>query len=468
MSEKNPDPVEDRQADHGAGRGYDQVTTKIGYGPNSVTLRDNRTGAEAELPILSSSTGGFDVIDLGRLSGDFNRLKTLDPGYPHTASTVSNITYIDGEQGILQYRGYPIEQLAEQSTFMETAYLLREGELPTKDQLAVFEQEMADHADVPDEVVDVLYAMRNKHPMAMISAAVTALADEHPQSQVPPHHMIAKMPTIVANAFRISRGDDFMEPDKNRPYTERFLHMCFADDRGRYESNPVLTEAMDKIFILHADHEQNASTSTARTVVSTGADPVVAIASGINALWGPKHGGANQAVLLMLDEIGTVDRIPEFVARAKDKDDSFRLMGFGHRIYKNFDPRARIIKAHADEVLSSLHVQDEKLAIARELEQIALQDEYFIARKLYPNVDFYSGIILRAMNFPPNMFTPIFEQGRIAGQVAHMEEVVGKPDPITRPYQLYQGPKKRDFVPMERRDDEPGMTIVPDDHPELV
>lgn len=468
MTGHDTQDVSGRGIDETGGRQYGKVTARASYGPSSVTLRDNRTGAEAELPILSSTEGGFDVIDMKPLSGDFNHLKTLDPGYPHTASTVSNITYIDGEKGILQYRGYPIEQLAEQSTFMETAFLLREGELPTQEQLGLFEQEMADNADVPDEVVDVLYAMRSKHPMAMISAAVMALADENLDRRVPPHHMIAKMPTIVANAFRISRGDDFMEPDKNRPYTERFLQMCFADEDGCYESSPVLTVAMDNIFILHADHEQNASTSTARTVVSTDVDPVAAIASGVNALWGPKHGGANQAVLQMLDEIGTVDRIPEFVARAKDKDDPFRLMGFGHRIYKNFDPRARIIKEHADSVLEALGVQDEKLAIARELEQIALKDEYFVARKLYPNVDFYSGIILRAMDFPPNMFTPIFEQGRIAGQVAQLEEVVGKPDPITRPYQLYQGPRRRDFVSMESRGIEDAIGTTEDHQPEPV
>ncbi len=414
-----------------------------------------------ELPMYSPSAGP-DVIDIRKLyaQGD---VFTYDPGFTSTASCESTITYIDGDKGELLYRGYPIEQLAEKSTFLETCFLLLYGELPTQGQMADFANRVTRHTMLHEQIHYFFRGFRrDAHPMATMVGVVGAMSafyhdsldiNDPWQREVAAVRMIAKMPTIAAMAYKYSVGQPFVYPRNDLSYAANFLHMCFSIPAETYTVNPVLSKAMDRIFLLHADHEQNASTSTVRLAGSSGANPFACIAAGIACLWGPAHGGANQACLEMLREIGTVDRIPEFIARAKDKNDSFRLMGFGHRVYKNFDPRAKVMKESADEVLELLGVQNnETLKVAKELERIALEDDYFIEKKLYPNVDFYSGIILEAMGFPTSMFTPIFALSRTVGWISQWKEMIADKDQkIGRPRQLYVGATKRDYVDIAGR-----------------
>ncbi len=431
---------------------------------------DNRTqkiahletpdGRKAELPVLDGTLGPsvIDIRSLYKQSGMF----TYDPGFTATASCESKITFIDGEKGELLYRGYPIEQLAEQSDFMEVAYLLLFGELPTAEQKAQFVHDVTYHTMVHEQISFFYRGFRrDAHPMAVMVGVVGALAafyhdsiditDPH-QRLIASYRLIAKMPTIAAMAYKYSIGQPFIYPRNDLSYSANFLHMMFAVPCEPYEVNPVLERAMDMIFILHADHEQNASTSTVRLAGSSGANPFACIAAGCASLWGPAHGGANEAALNMLLEIGTPDRIPEYIARAKDKDDPFRLMGFGHRVYKNYDPRAKVLRRMAHEVLDELKVDNPLFDVARELERIALSDEYFIERKLYPNVDFYSGIILSAMGFPTSMFTVLFAIARTVGWVAQWNEMIEDPNQkIGRPRQLYTGPGRRDYVPIDQR-----------------
>ncbi len=431
---------------------------------------DNRTqiianletpdGRKAALPVLDGTLGPsvIDIRSLYKQTGMF----TYDPGFTATASCESKITFIDGEKGELLYRGYPIEQLAEQSDFMEVAYLLLFGELPTAEQKAQFVHDVTYHTMVHEQISFFYRGFRrDAHPMAVMVGVVGALAafyhdsiditDPH-QRLIASYRLIAKMPTIAAMAYKYSIGQPFIYPRNDLSYSANFLHMMFAVPCEPYEVNPVLERAMDMIFILHADHEQNASTSTVRLAGSSGANPFACIAAGCASLWGPAHGGANEAALNMLMEIGTPDRIPEYIARAKDKDDPFRLMGFGHRVYKNYDPRAKVLRKMAHEVLDELKVDNPLFDVARELEQIALSDEYFIERKLYPNVDFYSGIILSAMGFPTSMFTVLFAIARTVGWVAQWNEMIEDPNQkIGRPRQLYTGPGRRDYVPIDQR-----------------
>jgi citrate synthase len=412
-----------------------------------------------ELPVYSGTLGP-DVVDVGGLTG--KGLFTYDPGFVSTASCESQITYIDGGKGILLHRGYPIDQLAKQSDYLETCYLLLYGELPNKAEKEEFVSTVMHHTMVHEQLVHFFNGFRrDSHPMAIMCGVVGALSafyhdsldiSDEESRQVAAFRLIAKMPTIAAMSYKFSIGQPFMYPDNSLNYAENFLHMMFGVPCEPSRISPVLADAMDKIFLLHADHEQNASTSTVRLAGSSGANPFACIAAGIAALWGPSHGGANEAVLKMLEEIGDVSRIDEFVARAKDKDDPFRLMGFGHRVYKNFDPRAKVLKQAADDVLAELGVKDEPLlAIAKRLEEIALEDEYFIEKKLYPNVDFYSGIILKAIGIPTSMFTVIFAIGRTVGWIAHWHEMVSGSYRIGRPRQLYTGHKQRDFVPLDQR-----------------
>jgi len=412
-----------------------------------------------ELPVYEGSTGP-NVVDVRSLVS--NGLFTYDPGFVSTASCESKITYIDGANGVLLHRGYPIEQLANESDYLETCYLLINGELPSAQEKADFESIITNHTMVNEAMMQFFKGFRHDaHPMAILCGAVGALSAFYHDSldvsdevhrTISAHRLIAKMPTLAAMAYKHAVGQPFIYPRNDLSYSENFLHMMFATPCEEYVVNPVLAKAMDKIFLLHADHEQNASTSTVRLAGSSGANPFACIASGIAALWGPAHGGANEAVLNMLNEIGSVDRIDEFVARAKDKNDPFRLMGFGHRVYKNFDPRARVMKETCDQVLAELGIEhDEQLAIAKRLEEIALQDEYFIEKKLYPNVDFYSGIILKAIGIPVEMFTVIFATGRTPGWIAHWHEMMSGPYKIGRPRQLYTGATKRDFVPVSER-----------------
>ena len=412
-----------------------------------------------ELPILSGTTGP-DVIDVRNLgsSGYF----TFDPGFLSTASCESKITFIDGGKGVLLHRGYPIEQLADQSNYLETCYLLLNGELPNKQQAAEFEEVITNHTMVNEAMARLFRGFHHDaHPMAMMCGAVGAMSAFYHDSLdiANPEHrkisalrLIAKIPTLAAMCYKHHIGQPFMYPQNNLSYAENFLHMMFGTPCEAPNVNPVIAKAMDKIFLLHADHEQNASTSTVRLAGSSGANPFACMASGITALWGPAHGGANEAVLKMLDEIGSVDRIAEYVLKAKDKDDPFRLMGFGHRVYKNFDPRAKVMKETCDEVLKELGVEDDpQLAIAKRLEQIALEDDYFIQRKLYPNVDFYSGIIMKAIGIPTDMFTVIFATGRTVGWIAHWNEMVSESYKIGRPRQLYTGYAARDYTPIDKR-----------------
>ncbi len=435
--------------------------------PEAVSKEENEKailelkGKRYELDILHASMGP-DVIDVQnfyRRTGCF----TYDPGYTSTASCESKITFIDGEKGMLLYRGYPIEQLARYGDYLETCYLLLYGDLPTQEERARFEQEITQHTMVHEQISSFFRGFRrDAHPMAIMVAVVGALSsfyhdstdinDPH-QREVATRRMIAKVPTLAAMAYKYSLGQPFIYPRNDLDYASNFLHMCFSVPSEEYKVNPVLARAMDRIFILHADHEQNASTSTVRLAGSSGANPFACIAAGIASLWGPAHGGANEAALNMLEEIGTPENIPKYIARAKDRNDPFRLMGFGHRVYKNYDPRARIMQRTAHEVLAEVgDPNDPLLEVAHELEQIALKDEYFLERKLYPNIDFYSGITLRALGFPTSMFTVLFALARTVGWIAHWREMIADPHRrIGRPRQLYTGPVMRDYVPMSKR-----------------
>ena len=411
---------------------------------------------------MRSGTLGPDVIDVTTLykqGGVF----TYDPGFSSTASCESKITYIDGDEGILLHRGYPIDQLAERGDFLETCYLLLYGELPTPREKDDFVYRVTRHTMIHEQMSRFYTGFRrDAHPMAVMCGSVGALsafyhdstdiADPH-QRMVASLRMIAKMPTIAAMAYKYHIGQPFVYPRNDLSYAENFLHMCFAVPCEPYRINPVLARAMDRIFILHADHEQNASTSTVRLAGSSGANPFACVAAGIACLWGPAHGGANEAALNMLMEIGSKDRIPEFIARAKDKNDPFRLMGFGHRVYKNYDPRAKIMQQTCHEVLDELGIKDDPLLeVAMELERIALTDEYFIEKKLYPNVDFYSGITLKALGFPTTMFTVLFAVARTVGWIAQWKEMIEDPHQrIGRPRQLYTGAPLRDYVSPEER-----------------
>ncbi|HWG79139.1 MAG TPA: citrate synthase [Stellaceae bacterium] len=427
----------------------------------SVTLTDNSTGKRAELPLLSGTLGPK-VVDIRKLYSDFGHF-TFDPGYTATGSCESKITFIDGDEGQLMYRGYPIEELAEHSDFMEVAYLLLKGELPTASEKKQFERDITMHTMVHEQLTTFYRGFRrDAHPMAVMCGVVGALSafyhdstdiTDARQRVIASYRLIAKMPTMAAMAYKYSLGQPFIYPQNELKYAENFLHMTFAVPCEEYKVNPVLARAMDLIFILHADHEQNASTSTVRMAGSSGANPFACIAAGIASLWGPAHGGANEAVLKMLNQIGDKKRVPEFVKRAKDKNDNFRLMGFGHRVYKNYDPRAAVLRKACHQVLDELGVRDEPLLdLAMELEKIALHDDYFVEKKLYPNVDFYSGIILRAMGFPTSMFTVLFAIARTVGWVAQWNEMIEDPtQKIGRPRQLYTGSTARHYVPVEKR-----------------
>ena len=382
----------------------------------TMTLTDNESGSSVELPVIDGSVGP-DVLDIRKLYGETGMF-TFDPGYGATGSCKSGLTYIDGDKGVLLHRGYPIESLANQSDFLEVAYLLLEGELPNAEQKAEFDNAITRHTMVHEQL-SIFYRgfRRDAHPMAIMCGVVGAMSafyhdstdiQDPTQRTIASRRLIAKIPTLAAMAYKYSLGQPFNYPRNNLTYAENFLHMCFAVPAEDYDINPILASAMDKIFILHADHEQNASTSTVRLAGSSGANPFACIAAGIASLWGPAHGGANEAVLNMLNEIGHKDNIPEYVNRARDRDDPFRLFGFGHRVYKNFDPRAKVLRETCHQVLDDLGVHDPLLELAMELEDMALRDQYFIDKKLYPNVDFYSGIILKAMGFPTSMFTVLF------------------------------------------------------------
>ncbi len=426
----------------------------------SFSLTNNRTGESWDLPVIDGSIGPS-VIDVRRLYGQTGHF-TYDPGFTSTGSCESALTYIDGETGVLLHRGYPIEDLAERSHFLEIAYLLLYGDLPNREQSDDFVNTITYHTMVHEQITTFLRGFRrDAHPMAIMCGVVGALSafyhdstdinDPHART-VASHRLIAKMPTIAAMAFKYSLGQPFNYPQNRLTYAENFLHMLFAVPTETYEVSAVLARAMDRLLILHADHEQNASTSTVRLAGSSGANPFACIAAGIASLWGPAHGGANEAVLNMLNEIGSRDRIGDFVKRAKDPDDPFRMMGFGHRVYKNHDPRARVLMQSCHEVLDALGVEDPLLDLAMELERIALEDEYFVQRNLYPNVDFYSGIILKAMGLPTSMFTVLFAVARTAGWIAQWKEMTEDPtQKIGRPRQLYTGPDHRAFRPLADR-----------------
>lgn len=418
-------------------------------------------GKTLELPMFSP-TAGPDVIDIRKLYAQ-GGVFTYDPGFTSTASCDSTITYIDGNKGELLHRGYPIDQLAGQSHYLEVCYMLLYGELPTAAQIEEFETTITRHTMIHEQMHNFFRGFRrDAHPMAIMVGVVGAMAafyhdstdiSDERQREIASHRLIAKMPTIAAMAYKYSIGQPFVYPRNDLDYAANFLHMCFSVPAEQYEVNPIVSRAMDRIFTLHADHEQNASTSTVRLASSSGANPFACIAAGIACLWGPAHGGANQACLEMLKEIGTVDRIPEYIAKAKDKNDPFRLMGFGHRVYKNTDPRATVLKESADEVLELLGVENNPLLqVAKELERIALEDPYFIEKKLFPNVDFYSGIIFEALGFPTSMFTPIFALSRTVGWVSQWKEMIADPqNKIGRPRQLYLGETNRDYVDVEDR-----------------
>ena len=423
-------------------------TAKVNIGAKSV-----------ELPVLKG-TAGPDVVDVRKLYAEAD-VFTYDPGFTSTASCESKITYIDGDAGILLHRGYPIDQLAEKSSFLEVCYLLLHGELPSASEYSEFEHNITYHTMLHEQF-DRFFAgfRRDAHPMAIMVGAVGALSafyhdstniDDPQQRMISAHRMIAKLPTIAARAFKYSKGQPFVHPRNDLSYAENFLRMCFSVPAEDWKPNPVLTRAMDRIFILHADHEQNASTSTVRLAGSSGANPFACIAAGIACLWGPSHGGANEEALNMLAEIGSVDNIPEYVQGVKDR--RYRLMGFGHRVYKNYDPRAKVMQTTCHEVLAEVgHSDDPLLKVAMELEKIALNDEFFIERKLYPNVDFYSGITLRALGFPPEMFTVLFALARTVGWIAQWKEMIEDPNQkIGRPRQIYTGAPQRDYVAVDKR-----------------
>ena len=437
------------------------MNDQSGTSNKNFTLTNNTTGETFQLPVLNGSVGPS-VIDVRKLYADTDHF-TYDPGYTSTGSCESRITYIDGDEGILLYRGYQIQDLAEHSDYPEVCYLLLYGELPTGEQKVKFEHDVTYHTMLHEQL-NTFYRgfRRDSHPMAIMCGVVGALSAFYHDSldindpmhrMIASYRMIAKIPTIAAQAFKYSIGQPFISPRNDLTYAENFLHMMFATPAEDHKVSGTLAKAMDRILILHADHEQNASTSTVRLAGSSGANPFACIAAGIASLWGPAHGGANEAVLNMLEEIGDVKRIPEFVKKAKDKDDSFRLMGFGHRVYKNFDPRARVMQQTCHEVLDELGIKDEPLLdLALELERIALEDEYFVERKLYPNVDFYSGIIFKALGIPTSMFTVLFAVARTVGWIAQWNEMVEDPSQrIGRPRQLYLGETQRDFVQIASR-----------------
>ncbi|TYT25799.1 citrate synthase [Luteimonas viscosa] len=420
----------------------------------------NAGGKSVDLPVLKPTLGN-DCVDISKLTKETG-LFTYDSGFTATASCKSAITYIDGENGVLLYRGYPIEQLAEHSSFLEVAYLLMNGELPDKAEFAKFEHEVTHHTMMHESLKNFLHGFHyDAHPMAMLAGTVASLSafyhdtldlEDPAQRRLAAIRLIAKVPTLAAAAYRYSIGWPIRYPRNNHEYVDRFLHMMFEVPSEPLELNPVVAKALDLLFILHADHEQNASTSTVRLVGSTGANPYACIAAGITALWGPAHGGANEAVLKMLEEIGDPKNVESAIARAKDKESGFRLMGFGHRVYKNFDPRAKIIREMTHKVLGELGVDDPLLEVAMRLEEAALKDDYFIQRKLYPNVDFYSGIIYKALKIPTEMFTVMFAIGRTAGWVAHwLEQQVDPEAKIGRPRQIYTGSDVRDYVPVGKR-----------------
>ena len=430
--------------------------TKSGLAEITLAAGDKNVVLPVQHPTL-----GAPCIDIARLPKETGCF-TYDPGFTATASCKSAITYIDGDAGVLLYRGYPIEQLAEKSSFLEVAYLLMNGELPDKAEFARFEHEVTHHTMMHERLKNFFQGFQyDAHPMAMLAATVASLSafyhdtldlEDPEQRRLAAIRLLAKMPTLAAAAYRYSIGWPIRFPRNNLDYVNRFLHMMFEVPSEPLEMNPVVGKALDLLFILHADHEQNASTSTVRLVGSTGANPYASVAAGITALWGPAHGGANEAVLKMLAEIGTPDKVDAAVARAKDKNDSFRLMGFGHRVYKNFDPRAKIIREMTHKVLGELGVDDPLLEVAMRLEEAALKDDYFVQRKLYPNVDFYSGIIYKALKIPTEMFTVMFAIGRTAGWVAHwLEQQVDPENKIGRPRQIYTGAATRDYVALDKR-----------------
>jgi len=418
-------------------------------------------GSEMELPV-KSGTVGPDVIDIARLYRE-KGVFTYDPGFVSTGSCESDITFIDGEKGILMYRGYPVEQLAAHSSFIEVSYLLLNDELPNAAQLEEFDNTLRMHTMLNEGMLNFFKGFRyDAHPMAMLSAVVGSMsayyhdemdATNRDHRNIFSHRILAKLPTIAAAAYKLNIGQPFIYPRNDLSYTENLLHMLFAVPAEPYEIDPIAAEALDLLFILHADHEQNCSTSTVRMAGSSGANPYSAIAAGVSALWGPAHGGANEAVLDMLEEIGDVSQIGKYVEKAKDKDDPFRLMGFGHRVYKNFDPRATIIREMCHKVMKQLDRKDTPVFdLALELEEVALKDDYFIEKNLYPNVDFYSGIIYRALGIPTSMFTVMFALGRSVGWTAHWREMISDPvTKIARPRQLYTGPTARDYTPVEKR-----------------
>jgi len=413
----------------------------------------------ADLPILKG-TAGTDVIDIRALGS--HGYFTYDPGFLATASCESSITFIDGGKGILQHRGYPIDSLAKEADYLEVCYILLNGDAPNKEQYVEFKKIITNHTMVHEKLAHFFHGfLPDAHPMAMLCGVVGALSsfyhsdldiNDPEQRHRSAHRLIAKMPTIAAMAYKYSVGQPFVYPRNDLTYAENFLHMMFSVPAEEYKVSPIIAKAMDRIFTLHADHEQNASTSTVRLAGSSGANPYACIAAGIASLWGPAHGGANEACLTMLEEIGDISRVDEYVLKAKDKDDSFRLMGFGHRVYKNFDPRATVMRETCHEVLAELGINDPLLDVAMALEKVALEDEYFVQRKLYPNVDFYSGIILKAIGIPSSMFTVIFAMSRTVGWIAHWDEMLSQPgQKIGRPRQKYTGEINRDFTPLSKK-----------------
>ena len=426
----------------------------------TITVTDNETGKSYDFPVLKGSMGPR-VADIRSFYADTGMF-TYDPGFTSTASCESGLTYIDGFEGVLAHRGYQIGELAEKSNYLEVCYLLLYGELPTEDSMEAFRESITHHTMVHEQLQYFFRGFRrDAHPMSVMVGVVGALSafyhdstDIHDpkQREIAAHRLIAKVPTLAALTYKYSIGQPFVYPRNDLSYAENFLYMTFSVPSEPYEINPIIADAMDKIFILHADHEQNASTSTVRLAGSSQANPFACIASGIASLWGPAHGGANEAVLRMLDEIGSVENVPKFIEKAKDKDDPFRLMGFGHRVYKNYDPRAEVMRKSCHDVLKELNITDPKLELAMELERIALEDEYFVERKLFPNVDFYSGIILKAIGFPTSMFTVLFALARTVGWISQWKEMIEEPkQKIGRPRQLYTGPELRDYVPMDKR-----------------
>ena len=415
----------------------------------SITIDGNTT----ELPVLPAQEGN-NVVDVRGLISQ--GIFTYDPGFLSTASCDSKVTYIDGDAGILMYRGYPIEQLAQKSNHLEVCYLLLNGELPNTSEYDSFKASIISHQSIDSNFQNIFNGFtKGAHPMSMVSSAIAGLASlYHEETDITnaddrmltAHRLIAKIPTLAAMAFKHGKGEQFIEPNPDLPYAENFLHMCFGEAGKDSNISPTIANAMDRIFILHADHEQNASTSTVRMAGSTDCNPYAAISAGVGALWGPAHGGANEAVLNMLNEIGDESRVEEYVAKAKDKDDPFKLMGFGHRVYKNFDPRATVMQESCHSVLEEQGIEDEPLlGVAKRLEKIAREDDYFIERKLYPNIDFYSGITLKAVGIPTELFTVIFTLGRMPGWITHWNEMLSEPYKIARPRQLYLGESRRDY-----------------------